>query len=215
MAGSTKASCVFASTLSEPGSTWPGRVDDELQVHRSGDAGALPSRAGSAAADRKCAAPGSSSCEVRKTWPSSTGPVPPSMPAEMPPSTPLPEKSFGSKGFALRSTGGMSFGMMSGGTTVWNPFGGGIRGHHHILWRRRRRRRRGLRWLQEDERRVDDPLLDLLGGALRGLDGREDDHAVDDQRQDRLTERLRALVGRLDQVLEHYRPPRTRLVNEC
>ncbi len=48
------------------------------------------------------------------------------MPAEMPPSTPLPVKSFGSKGFALRSTGGMSFGMMSGGTTVWNPLGGGF-----------------------------------------------------------------------------------------
>ena len=44
----------------------------------------------------------------------------------MPPSTPLPVKSRGSNGFWSRSTGGMSFGMSVGATTVWNPFGGGL-----------------------------------------------------------------------------------------
>ena len=48
------------------------------------------------------------------------------MPAAMPPSTPFPVKSFGSKGFSFRSMGGMSFGMSVGATTVWNPFGGGL-----------------------------------------------------------------------------------------
>ena len=48
------------------------------------------------------------------------------MPAAMPPSTPLPVKSLGSKGFSFRSTGGMSFGMSVGATTVWNPLGGGF-----------------------------------------------------------------------------------------
>ena len=48
------------------------------------------------------------------------------MPVAMPPSTPFPVKSFGSKGFSFRSIGGMSFGMSVGATTVWNPFGGGF-----------------------------------------------------------------------------------------
>ena len=55
-----------------------------------------------------------------------TGPVPPTIPDAMPPSTPFPVKSFGSKGFSSRSMGGMSLGMSVGATTVWNPFGGGL-----------------------------------------------------------------------------------------
>ena len=87
---------------------------------------------------------GSSSCASRKTSPV-TGPVPPTTPVAMPPSTPLPVKSFGSKGFSFRSIGGMSFGMSVGATTVWNPFGGGFGGHddvgRRLVGRRRGRRR--------------------------------------------------------------------------
>src|SRR6478672_6502293 len=70
---------------------------------------------------------GSSSCPSVYTTPAtSTGPVPPTIPEARPPSAPFPVKSFGSKGFCSRSTGGMSFGMSVGATTVWNPLGGGF-----------------------------------------------------------------------------------------
>ncbi len=54
-----------------------------------------------------------------------TGPVPPTAPVEMPPSTPLPLKSA-ALNRSFRLTGGISLGISVGGMTVWNPRGGGL-----------------------------------------------------------------------------------------
>ncbi len=79
-----------------------------------------------------------------------TGPVPPTTPVAMPPSTPLPLKSFASNR-SFRSTGGMSFGISVGGITVWKPCGGGLAvttasGGGVVGWRRRG----GLRRFQDE-----------------------------------------------------------------
>src|SRR5579883_159417 len=56
---------------------------------------------------------------------SPTGPVPPAFPLELPPSTPLPVKSASSVTFLVRSTVGMTSGMLTGALSTWKPFGGG------------------------------------------------------------------------------------------
>jgi hypothetical protein len=46
-------------------------------------------------------------------------------PLDVPPATPLPEKSASSMTFLLRSTFGMMSGISTGAVSTWNPLGGG------------------------------------------------------------------------------------------
>src|SRR6185369_17050645 len=58
-------------------------------------------------------------------WSALTGAVPPTTPFEVPPATPLPEKSASSVTFLLRSMSGSTSGTFTGAASTWNPFGGG------------------------------------------------------------------------------------------
>src|SRR6185436_17402665 len=58
-------------------------------------------------------------------WSLCTTALPPSTPFDVPPATPLPEKSFSSVTFLLRSMSGITSGISTGAVRTWKPFGGG------------------------------------------------------------------------------------------
>src|SRR5688500_9343325 len=72
-------------------------------------------------------ATGFSTWNSKKVCPASTTGAggAPSTPFAVPPATPLPEKSASLIALALRSIFGMTCGMLTGGGSVWKPFGGG------------------------------------------------------------------------------------------
>src|SRR5579864_2561152 len=68
---------------------------------------------------------GFSTWNSKYVWSGFTGPLPPTTPFDVPPSTPLPEKSASLVTAFDRSTSGILVGMLIGGVSTWKPLGGG------------------------------------------------------------------------------------------
>src|SRR5687768_6554757 len=67
---------------------------------------------------------GFSTWNSKNGW-SDTGALPPSTPLDVPPATPLPEKSDSSVIFFERSISGSTSGISTGAVRIWKPLGGG------------------------------------------------------------------------------------------